>query len=484
MNSKTDSVPLNGAVYWLDEALAIEDQPACPPLVGEVTADVCIVGGGYLGLWTAIEILEQAPDTRVVLIEADGCGFGASGRNGGQTTGWHDELDVLIRLYGVEEGLRLAQRSSWAIDRVVDFCDQYEIDAHIRRHGMTKAAVNKYQIGKWRNAVQACDDHGRGDLLVEVDGLELRRRTGSPLPLSGATQTDGATLQPALLARGLRRVALQLGAKIYEGTPMAGLSRSQPAQVRTTAGCVTADQVVLAIGAWMGQVRELRRAFVPIGSSIVVTEPLGKRLLDRPFANGSGFGDQRLSVHHMQVTPDGRLIFGRGGGPLGPAGKITPSVLYDPRSMRSIAKDLRRWFPDLADAKITHAWSGAVDRAPSHLPFLGHLGDHSNIHYASGISGNGVAPTAYLGRVLGRMVLNMEDADTRSPLTHGPTEYLPPEPFRSVGGAVVRAMVERIENLQEMGLRLNVNKPMKKLISTTTPRLLEPRLWGRGDANR
>src|SRR5580692_9336184 len=93
----TDSIPLNGSVFWLEEAMAVDDQPACPPLVGSVSADVCIVGGGYLGLWTAIEILEQAPQTKVALVEAQACGFGASGRNGGHATGWHDELDVLIR---------------------------------------------------------------------------------------------------------------------------------------------------------------------------------------------------------------------------------------------------------------------------------------------------------------------------------------------------------------------------------------------------
>ncbi|MGE2729584.1 NAD(P)/FAD-dependent oxidoreductase [Mycolicibacterium vaccae] len=478
MTKKTGAIPLTGAVYWLDEAMSTEDQPACPPLVGDVAADVCIVGGGYLGLWTAIEILEQAPDTRVVLIEAEACGFGASGRNGGHTTGWHDELDVLIRLYGVTEGLRLAQRSSWAIDRVVDFCEEHGIDAQIRRNGMTKAAVTQYQVGKWRNAVAACKEHGRGDLLVEVDGPELRRRTGSQMPLAGATQTDGATLQPAILARGLRRVALQMGARIYEGTPMTGLDRGQPCRVRTSAGCVTADQVVLAIGAWMGSVRELRRAFVPIGSSIIVTEPLGDRILDRAFAQ-CGFGDQRLSVHHMQVTPEGRLVFGRGGGPLGPAGKVTAPVLYDPKSMRAIVRDMHRWFPEFADAKITHAWSGVVDRAPSHLPFIGSLGDHGTVHYASGISGNGVAPTAYLGRVLGRRVLGIKDADTTSPLTHGPSEYLPPEPFRSVGGAVVRFAVEHVEDAQERGVNINVNKVLKKLITTTTPRIIEPRLWRR-----
>lgn len=474
----TDSVPLDGSVFWLEQAMAADDQRACPPLVGSVSADVCVVGGGYLGLWTAIEILEQAPATKVVLIEAQACGFGASGRNGGHATGWHDELDVLIRHFGVDEGLRLAARSSWAIDRVIDFCEQYGIDAHIRRHGMVKAAVTPMQIGKWRAAVDACNAHGRGELLVERGGDELRRQTGSPMPLAGVVQTDGATLQPAMLARGLRRVALQLGVQIYESTPMIGLDRSAPCRVRTQAGSVTATQVVLAIGSWMGSVRELRRAFVPIGSSMIVTEQLGERLTDRPFAEGQGFGDQRMSVHHMQVTADGRLAFGRGGGPLGRAGRVGPAVLYDPRSMRSIVRDFRRWFPDLVDAKIEYAWSGPVDRAPSHLPVVGKLNRAGTIHYATGISGNGVAPCAYLGRILGRTVLGMHDADTESPLTCGPTEYLPPEPLRSIGGAVVRAAVERIEDAQERGLPINVNPVLKRLISTTTPRVLEPRLWG------
>jgi glycine/D-amino acid oxidase-like deaminating enzyme len=475
----TESVPLSGSVFWLDEAMAVDDQPACPPLVGSVSADVCIVGGGYLGLWTAIEILEQAPQTRVALIEAQACGFGASGRNGGHATGWHDELDVLIRLFGVDEGVRLAARSSWAIDRVIDFCGEHRIDARIRRRGMVKAAVTPMQVGKWRPAVDACNSHGRAELLVEVDGEELRRRTGSPMPLAGVVQTDGATVQPAMLARGLRRVALQLGARIYESTPMTGLDRSSPCRVRTQAGSVTASQVVLAIGAWMGRVRELRRAFVPIGSSMIVTERLGERLTDRPFAEGQGFGDQRMSVHHMQVTTDGRLAFGRGGGPLGRAGCVGPAVLYDPRSMRSIVRDFRRWFPDLADATIEYAWSGPVDRAPRHLPVVGKLNKTGTIHYATGISGNGVAPCAYLGRILGRTVLGMHDADTKSPLTCGPLEYLPPEPVRSVGGAVVRAAVEGVEDAQERGFSLNVNPVLKRLISTTTPRALEPRLWDR-----
>ncbi|MDX6590825.1 MAG: hypothetical protein QOJ13_21 [Gaiellales bacterium] len=467
--------PRTAAVWWLDEAMELDRGTPCPPLAAAVHADVCIVGGGYLGLWTAIELLEHAPDARVVLVEAEGCGFGQSGRNGGWATGWHDELDAVIDRFGLEEGLRLAGRSSWAIDRLAEFCAAWDIDCRMRRRGATKAAVTSAQVGRWCPVVELCREHGRESLYEEVDGADLRRRTGSPLPLAGVSQTDAATLHPALLVRGLRRVALELGVTIHEGTPMIALDRGAPCRVRTPAGAVVAEQVVLATGAYTARIRELRRAIVPVGSTIVVTEPLGERLLDRPFADGEAIGDGRLTVHYMQITPGGRLVFGRGGGPLGPAGRVLRAHFYDERTIRAVAADLRRWFPDLADARITHAWGGPVDRAPGHLPFTGRLGDHGRIHYATGLSGNGVAPSAYLGRVLARTVLGIDDEDTRSPLTWGPPAYLPPEPVRLVGGVVVRRVVEAVEAAEERGWRLHLNGVLRGLIATTVPRCLEPR---------
>jgi glycine/D-amino acid oxidase-like deaminating enzyme len=464
-----------GVVYWLEEAMALDPGDSCPPLAGTVHADVCIVGGGYMGLWTAIELLQNAPDTRVVLLEATSCGFAQSGRNGGWATGWHDELDALVARFGVDEGLRLAARSSWAVDRLEELCGTFDIDCHLRRQGATKAAVTQATVSKWDKPLRICDELGRAALFTRVDGAEIRRRTGSPVPLAGVCQTDAAVVQPALLVRGLRRVALQLGATIYEGTPMVSLDRGAPARVRTRAGHVVADRAVLATGASMARIRELRRSIVPVGSTIVVTEPLGERLRDKPFADGEGIGDGRLTVHYMQITPGGRLVFGRGGGPLGPAGRILPAHWYDERTVRSVIGDLRRWFPDLADARITHAWGGPVDRAPGHFPFLGQLGDHGTVHYVCGLSGQGVAQSAYLARVLARSVLGIDDADTRSPLTSGPPAYLPPEPIRTVGGIAVRGIVETVEAVEDRGHHLHMYPLLRRLIATTVPAWLEPR---------
>ena len=190
-----------GAVFWMGEALAAEQPSPRPALAESITADVCVVGGGYTGLWAAIEIRERSPDSRVVLIEREQCGFGASGRNGGWATGWNDELDSLIADFGETEAIRLAGRSGWAIDRIESFCDEHGIDCHFRRKGALWTASARAQIGSWDAAVEACDRLGRGDLLELIDEDSLRRRTGSPVLFGGARQTDAASVQPALLVR-------------------------------------------------------------------------------------------------------------------------------------------------------------------------------------------------------------------------------------------------------------------------------------------
>ena len=266
----------------------------------------------------------------------------------------------------------------------------------------------------------------------------------------GLLFTDSAAVQPARLARGLRSAALKLGVKVHEGSPMISLERSDPAIVHTSTGYVEADQVVLATNVWSARIRELRRAIFVVGTQIVLTEPLGE-LLDRPWANGLLFGDARMFVHYAQVTTDGRIAFGRGGGAISAGGRVIPKHFIDPDTSNKVAEDFRAWFPELADVRLTHTWGGPVDRAPGHLPFVGSLGDHGNIHYGLGYSGNGVAPSNLIGRILARRALGIEDRLSTSALVSGPPGYLPPEPLRFAGAAIVRDAIQRSEYRQEAG---------------------------------
>lgn len=442
------------------------------------------MGGGYTGLWTAIELLERAPELDVVLLEREACGFGASGRNGGWVTGWHDELDALVERFGAAEGLRLARRSSWAIERVGEFAEAHGIECAYRRRGALWAAMSEAQLTAFEAPLAAARSHGRAEMLERLSGEEVRRRTGSPLPIAAVRHTDAAAVHPGRLVRGLRRVALEMGLAIHEGTPMLGLEPGPPPRVLTPAGSVAADRVVLATGVYSGGIRALRRAFVPVGSHIVLTEPLGERVGALPWARGELFGDARLMVHYAQVTADGRIAFGQGGGAIGPAGRVLASHFHDPRAVESVAADFRRWFPDLADARLTHSWGGAVDRAPGHLPFVGALDADERIVYGLGYSGNGVGPSALIGRILALKALGVEDEDASSPLAHGPPAYLPPEPLRSLGGAVVRAAVRHAEEAEEAGRRPGPAGRLRRLVSATTPRRLEPRLRRRPAPSR
>jgi glycine/D-amino acid oxidase-like deaminating enzyme len=467
--------PRINPVLWLEQAMAQEEsEPAapCPPLAGAVRADVCIVGGGFVGLWTALEIADQAPDADVVVIDAEACGFGASGRNGGWMTSWWDELDALVARFGPEQGRWLAAQSSAAIDRIEAVCREEGIEAHVRRAGGLVAATAPAQ----RRAFEALADEP-GMPLRRVDETEMRRRTGSPILLDGVEMTDAAKVHPALLARGLRRLALRRGIRIYEGTAMRELERGPKPAVVTSAGRVDAGAIVITMGAWAAQVRELRRAFLPVASHIVATAPIPDRLDALGWNGGELLGDARMLVHYAQVSPDGRIVFGRGGGVFGTAGRVVGRHFVDPAAVAVVAEDLRRWFPSLADVPITHAWGGPVDHAPGHLPFVGTIGDHETVHYAAGFSGNGVAPSAFVGRILGRRALGVDDEHTRCGLVGGVPGYLPPEPFRTAGGLVVRDAVRRAEATEERGRRPDpVTDRLRRLVWFTMPSALEPRM--------
>jgi glycine/D-amino acid oxidase-like deaminating enzyme len=462
---------LVGPVFWLEQALRDGALVPCPPLAGTVRADICVVGGGYTGLWTALELRARAPDASVALIESHHCGFGASGRNGGWMTSWVDEIDSLVDRFGREAGLWLAKESSATIRRIRDFTEEHGIDCQLRQEGTLWAAGTSGQLAGIRAVARAAEENGLGHLFEELSGDELRHRTGAAVPVGGVLVRDSAVVQPALLATGLRRVALERGVRIFEGSPMIRLERHRVARVITPAGQVEAEQVVLATNAWAASVRELRRAVVNVGSQIVLTEPIPERLEGLSWARGALLGDARLFVHYSHVTAGGRIAFGRGGGALGPLGRVVPKHFYDPVSAAEVAADFYRWFPQFSDVRLTHAWGGAVDRAPGHLPFVGALGDHENVHYGLGYSGNGVGPSSLVGRILAHRALGMDDELARCALVSGPPRYLPPEPLRFLGGLLVRGAVHRAEQREQDGQPTGAaGRLAKRLVSFSLPR--------------
>src|SRR5947209_5243191 len=193
---------------WLRDALAAEEGGSdCPPLTGRESADVVIVGGGYTGLWTALELRDREPGLDIAIVEADICGGGASGRNGGFVLSWWPKLETLVEMFGEEEGLRLAWASDGAVHDIGTFCTANDVDAHYVHRGWLWVATSRAQVGAWEGSVRACERYGL-DAFRRLSDDEIAARTGSPVTLAGVLEPNAATVQPALLARGMRRVEL------------------------------------------------------------------------------------------------------------------------------------------------------------------------------------------------------------------------------------------------------------------------------------
>lgn len=417
------------------------------PLDGDQRVDVCIVGGGFTGLWTALRLKELEPSLDVGLVEADLCGSGASGRNGGFVLSWWSKFLTLEKLCGSEEALRLARASAQVVDQIGAVCEQEGIDAHYRRDGWLWTATNPAQVGAWAPTLASLRRHGEQP-FEELHPDEVAHRAGAVSHLAGVFEPTAASVQPALLARGLRRAALARGVKVWERTPMLGLTRSTPPRVRTPHGTISAGRVVLALNAWAARLRDLRRRLVVIASDMVATAPAPERVAELGW-DGLCTSDSRMLVNYFRATRDGRVAWGKAGGTLAFGGRLGASFNGESPRAAEVAGSMRRLYPQLADLEVEASWTGPIDRSTSGLPFFARLGGRRDLLVGAGYSGNGVGPSLIGGRVLAALALDLDDEWASCSLVGLPDGGFPPEPARYVGGRVVRAAVARKEDAED-----------------------------------
>lgn len=438
---------------WLQEALAAEpDAENVEPVSGAQRVDVCIVGGGYTGLWTALQLKWADPTLDVMVLEADICGAGASGRNGGFASSWWSKIATLVRKYGEEEGVRLAKASAEGVIGIGKLCADHGIDADYQPHGVIKSATAHAHIGAWNDAVSITRGLGF-DVFTELSQEDVARRSGSLVHIGGVLDNSGARIQPALLARGMRRVAIENGVRIWEHSPATEILRGSPPVVRTAHAAVVADKVVLATNAWLACLPELRRAVLPMSSDMVATAPISERLAESGWTGNECVADEHMMVHYYRATRDGRIAFGKGGCSHSYLGQIGQG-LEDPGSrIERTERSFRRIYPHLADVPIEYRWTGPIDRTETNSLFFGHLDRSPDVVYALGYSGTGVAPSHLAGRALASIVLERQDEWTASPINRGPASMYPYDPVRYFGGNIVRSAVLQQE------ADLNANRP-------------------------
>lgn len=364
--------------------------PTQAPLRGRVRTDVCVIGGGFTGLSCALELAQSGRE--VVLLEAQQVGWGASGRNGGQLVyGLCDLAPVATRL-GPEAAQQFHTMGVECVDIVRQRVAQFDIDCELK-WGYLNAATRPRHVRELRAFQHDLEQRGYPQPLRWLEPDEIPEHVASPRYVGGLFDTGSGHLHPLKLCRGEARAARSLGVTLHEHSKVLAVDPGSPSRVRTAAGEVEADHVVLAGNAYLGGlIRPLAGRVLPAGSYLIATEPLGARAQEL-LPSDCAVCDQNVVLDYFRLSADRRLLFGG-------------LCNYSGRHPRDIAAALRpkleRVFPQLAGVRIDYQWGGYLGISLNRIPQLGRLPD--GLWYAQGYSGHGLGTSHLAGRVLAEAI--------------------------------------------------------------------------------
>ncbi len=371
---------------------AASARPLAPfaPLAGDVTADVCVVGGGFTGVNTALELAARGRE--VVLLEANRIGWGASGRNGGQVTGSLSGDVAMAREFGRVLGARTADyiwNLRWRGHRILAARVAEHGIACDLKYGHVQTAMKPAHVAELRVMYEEALARGMGDEVAWVEGAEMRALVDSPLYLAGLVNRRNMHLHPLDLCRGEARAAAGIGVRIFEESAVLAIEPGTPAMVRTASGTVRAGQVLLAGNAYhrLGRGR-MRGALFPASLGVVATEPLSEEVARAINPQDLAIYDNRFVLDYHRLSADRRLIFGGG-------------TNYSGRDSRDIAAELRpaieATYPRLKGVRIDYGWTGKAGIIVNRIPHLGRVAP--NLWYAEGYSGHGIATSHVVAEI-------------------------------------------------------------------------------------
>lgn len=422
--------PYRRLSLWLDTFEG--DLTPRNPIRRDTSADVAIIGGGFTGLWTAWYLTELDPDLRVVVMEKDICGFGASGRNGGWCVG---ELvagvDTFAKWSSHDEAMRLARAVFDSVDEVGRVTRAQGIDCGYAKGGTVYLARNAPQEKRQRELIDAERAHG---FTEEEIGLltaeEARARVNATDVRSGIRFAATAAIDPARLVRGLADACRARGVEIHESSPVIAV---EPGRVVTSRATVRAPVVVRGLEGYTRTLPGHRRSMVPLYSLMVATEPLDDAVFDEIGLDGRPtFADDRYAVIYGQRTEDNRIAFGGRGVPYVFGSRITPKIERHEPTHALVERTLVELFPALADARITHRWGGVLGAPRNFTPSV-NFDPVTGMADAGGYVGEGVAPSNLAGRTLADLIVGADTERTTLPWVNHPSRKWEPEPLRFLG---------------------------------------------------
>jgi glycine/D-amino acid oxidase-like deaminating enzyme len=425
----TSWVPNGGVSFWWSANGLPKRRP---PLAGDAEADVCIVGGGLTGLWTAYYLLGAQPDLRVVVLEREFAGFGASGRNGGWLSA---ELSGSRERYARDSGRQavvdLLRVMREGVDEVISVATAEGIDAGIDKQGVVFAARNRAQLARLDAHVEDERSWGAGpddyrrlerdetDALVRVDGT-----------LAGAFSPHCARVHPARLVSGLAAAVERRGATIYEGTTVTAIAAGA---ATTDRAVVRAPFVLRCLEGFTAGLPGHRRAWLPMNSSMIVTEPMPDVLRDQIGWTGSTLlGDFAHAYIYAQRTEDDRIALGGRGVPYRFGSRTDDRGRTQAATVGALTSLLHTLFPATHDVPIAHAWCGVLG-VPRDWCATVDVDHRTGLGAAGGYVGSGLTTTNVAGRTLADLVLRRDTELTRLPWVGRRVRFWEPEPLRWLG---------------------------------------------------
>lgn len=390
---------VNGEVsfWWSD--LGGPGEPR-PPLDGSRRADVCIVGAGYTGLWTAYYAKRADPTLDIVVLESRFAGYGASGRNGGWLTHDITGRDTYVRSHGRDAVNAFQRAMDASVDEVVRVAAVEGIDADIHKGGELTVATNPAQLGRLVAAARAAQTWASDDSQL-LDAAETAARIRVEGTLAGWWQPHCARIHPARLVRGLARVVEGHGVRIHESTRVREI---RPGEAVTDRGTVTAPVVVRATEGFTADLKGQHRTWLPMNSSLIVTEPLDSAVWDElGWVGREPLGDMAHVYMYAQRTGDDRIAIGGRGVPYRFGSRTDQDGSTVARTVRHLTAVLNRLFPSTEGAAIEHAWSGVLG-VPRDWAATVAFDRTTGLAWAGGYVGTGVTTANLAGRTLADLI--------------------------------------------------------------------------------
>ena len=375
--------------YYVATAKGLADYPA---LEETVTADVCVIGGGYTGLSAALNLKELGYE--VVLLEAERIGYGASGRCGGLIgSGQRKDVLDMEELYG-----RDRSRLLW------DFAEaaKEEIRSRVQKHGIRcdlqkgqLVGVHKRGYSDWpAELADALAEHYDYPHCRALDADEAREMVATPTFLGGLWDAEALALHPLNYVLGLARAASEAGVRIYEDSRVRWYTRKDPSKVKTRHGSVQASFVVLGCNGYLGKLeRRVAGKIMPINNFMIATEPLGEKRARELISGRFGVHDTRFVVNYFRLSDDHRLLFGGGE-------NYRPGFPGDIENF--VRPYMLRVFPQLEGTRIDYSWGGTLSVTVNRMPHFGRL--RPNLYFAQGYSGHGISTASFAGKVIAEAI--------------------------------------------------------------------------------